>query len=105
MENLIAMTSIVSLWLLQLRNVSRVAGDRLATSVYPIGLIRLLIAVVCLNTEAEQMRLREFYHSLASLGGFLRRKGDGDPGWQTLWLGWKRLKDMYDGARILNNST
>ncbi|MCB0712827.1 MAG: hypothetical protein KDD67_18720, partial [Ignavibacteriae bacterium] len=34
-----------------------------------------------------------------------RRKGDGDPGWQTLWLGWKRLKDMYDGARILNNST
>jgi hypothetical protein len=31
---------------------------------------------------------------VASLGGFLGRKGDGHPGTQTLWLGLQRLDDM-----------
>ena len=31
---------------------------------------------------------------VASLGGFLDRKGDGEPGTQTLWLGIQRLDDM-----------
>lgn len=31
---------------------------------------------------------------VASLGGFLGRKGDGEPGTQTLWLGLQRLDDL-----------
>jgi hypothetical protein len=31
---------------------------------------------------------------VASLGGFLGRKGDGEPGTQTLWLGLQRLDDI-----------
>ena len=34
---------------------------------------------------------------IAQLGGFLGRKGDGDPGIITLWRGWKRLADLADG--------
>lgn len=31
---------------------------------------------------------------IAQLGGFLGRKGDGDPGLKTLWRGLKRLHDI-----------
>lgn len=38
--------------------------------------------------------LRQAIHLTASLGGFLGRKGDGEPGTQTLWLGLQRLDDL-----------
>ncbi len=31
---------------------------------------------------------------IASLGGFLGRKGDGEPGVKTIWLGLRRLHDI-----------
>jgi hypothetical protein len=38
----------------------------------------------------------------ARLGGFLARKHDGMPGWQTIWRGWQRLIWMCEGLEILN---
>ena len=38
--------------------------------------------------------LRDMIRSVATLGGFLGRKGDGEPGAQTLWLGLQRLDDI-----------
>jgi hypothetical protein len=38
---------------------------------------------------------------LARLGGFLARKQDGMPGWQTIWRGWQRLLWMQEGANLL----
>src|SRR6202012_1395840 len=29
--------------------------------------------------------------AIARLGGFLARKNDGAPGWQTIWRGWQSL--------------
>ena len=37
---------------------------------------------------------------IARLGGFLARKGDGDPGPITLWRGWKRLMDLVEGWNL-----
>jgi len=37
----------------------------------------------------------------ARLGGFLARKHDGMPGWQTIWRGWQRLIWMCEGVEIL----
>lgn len=37
----------------------------------------------------------------ARLGGFIGRKGDGLPGWQTLWRGWQRLMWMAEGVETL----
>jgi len=39
----------------------------------------------------------------ARLGGFLARKHDGMPGWQTIWRGWQRLMWMCEGVETLNN--
>jgi len=46
---------------------------------------------------AEPPSLREATRMVASLGGFLGRKGDGEPGTQTLWLGLQRLDDIGIG--------
>ncbi|MBC8481917.1 MAG: IS4 family transposase [Planctomycetes bacterium] len=40
--------------------------------------------------------LREVIHMVASLGGFLGRKGDGEPGTKSLWLGLQRLDDITE---------
>ena len=47
--------------------------------------------------------LREGIRAIASLGGFLGRKGDGEPGVKTLWRGWQRLKDMVIGWQLMRN--
>ena len=44
--------------------------------------------------------LREGVRWIASLGGFLGRKGDGEPGVKTLWRGWQRLEDMVIGWQL-----
>jgi hypothetical protein len=43
---------------------------------------------------------RDFVRAVAELGGFLGRKCDAEPGWQTLWRGYRRLQDMVLGLRI-----
>jgi hypothetical protein len=40
--------------------------------------------------------------AIARMGGFLARKYDGMPGWQTIWRGWQRLLWMSEGAETLN---
>ena len=45
--------------------------------------------------------LREAIHRVASLGGFLGRKGDGEPGTQTLWLGLQRLDDITAAISLM----
>ena len=39
--------------------------------------------------------------AVARLGGFIGRKSDGMPGWQTIWRGWQRLIWMLEGATLL----
>jgi hypothetical protein len=43
---------------------------------------------------ATPPNLRQAMRLVARLGGFLARKGDGEPGTQTLWLGLQRLDDL-----------
>jgi hypothetical protein len=38
--------------------------------------------------------LRQAVRWIGQLGGFLARKGDGDPGVKVLWRGWTRLQDI-----------
>jgi len=42
----------------------------------------------------ESPPLQEIVHCLARLGGFLARRGDGEPGVQTIWQGYQRLHDF-----------
>ena len=44
--------------------------------------------------------LRKAIRMVASLGGFLGRKCDGEPGTQTLWLGLQRVDDITEMWKI-----
>ncbi len=41
--------------------------------------------------------------AVARVGGFLARKSDGMPGWQTIWRGWNRLMWMCHGLETFKN--
>ena len=43
---------------------------------------------------------QRFWHGVAQLGGYLARKRDGPPGWQSIWHGWRYLQDLVAGARL-----
>ena len=45
--------------------------------------------------------MEEGIRMIASLGGFLGRKGDGNPGVKTLWRGWQRLQELTVGWQIM----
>jgi len=49
---------------------------------------------------AQPPSLRTALRMVASLGGFLGRKGDGEPGTKSLWLGLQRLDDITATAKI-----
>ena len=44
---------------------------------------------------------RDFWRYVAQMGGFLERKSDGEPGWQTVWKGFMKLQDMLLGVSVL----
>ncbi len=41
---------------------------------------------------------------IAQLGGFLARKGDGDPGVTHIWRGLKKFANLIEGAQIFQNT-
>ena len=46
--------------------------------------------------------LREAVRMIATLGGFLGRKGDGEPGVKTLWRGLRRLHDITATWKLIH---
>ena len=44
--------------------------------------------------------LRAALHMIARLGGFLGRKGDGEPGVKSLWIGLQRVASCVEGMRF-----
>lgn len=52
------------------------------------------------KVPATPPRLNEVVRLVARLGGFLARKGDGEPGVKTLWLGLQRVVDFAAGIKF-----
>lgn len=50
--------------------------------------------------QAETLTPRLFWLILARRGGFIGRKSDGLPGWQTIWKGWAEVMTLVQGMEI-----
>ena len=98
LEPAIAVLSVVTTTLLQLRDAARApdADQRLATAVIGSDYVDVL-ANHYGNRLGPKPTIRQFYMHIARLGGHQNRKVDGFPGWLTLWRGWERLQSMVDG--------
>lgn len=94
---LLGILGVVATQLLKLRDLSRQQPDILATDVVEKEVIDIVKSKYKLNGEIS---LRELWRRIAMIGGFLGRKSDGDPGWQTIWAGWLRIQDMLAGMAM-----
>lgn len=96
----IAVLSVVTLWLLWLRQVNRRedAPQRLATEQFPVDHVEMLSQWRS-GAVRHDWSVRDFCQALARLGGHQNRRSDGAPGWLTLWRGWTKLQLLLEGAR------
>lgn len=95
----IGLLSVLAVRLLQLKLTARTDPEQPAADVVPPTWLAALPLV--LKSRQPIQSVRDFFRSLASLGGFLGRKGDGEPGWQTIWGGLQTLLLCMRGADAL----
>jgi hypothetical protein len=99
LEPLIGLLSIEALRLVQLKTMARAEPERPAEEVVPEAYLSMLKRVRRLGAR-RPLTVRDFFRGVAALGGFLGRKGDGEPGWQTTWRGWEKLSLLVRGHEI-----
>ncbi len=98
----VGLLSVVAAVLLQLRQAARRpdADVTPATALLPAPFVRVLSGWRHKDPRRPTSVL-EFTMALARLGGHLNRKGDGFPGWLTLWRRWEALRMMVMGAEAM----
>ena len=84
--------------LLQLRASARADSDQPAIAVLPAE----VVAVVAAKTgqPAAGMTAHTCWRLIARLGGHQGRRGDGEPGWETLWKGWRVVSLLVEGMHL-----
>lgn len=101
LESLIAVLAVVAVRLLNAKMLarSRPEGSEAKKSFGPEA---LAILERRFGRPKGGWSNRNVLIATARLGGFLARKHDGLPGWQTIWRGWQRLIWMCEGLATLN---
>jgi len=96
LERLLAVFSLVAWQLLWLTYQARLAPDAPCTVALQPHEWQALYAFIQRNPHLPTTAptLHQAVRWIAQLGGFLGRKGDGEPGVKVLWRGWQRLQDI-----------
>jgi len=99
LENCLAIDMVVAWRILHLRHLSRVEPDQPCTVYFAQHEYQALYAVTQHGKPLPRnpITIREATRLVAMLGGFLGRKGDGEPGAETLWRGLQRLDGICIG--------
>ncbi len=99
LQAVIGMLGVIAVKLLEVKYLIREGKTDLAQGIIPDD----LIGIICRHyrLESKELTLKEFWRGVARLGGFIGRKSDGEPGWQTLWKGWIRLLDKQEALADL----
>ena len=98
LKALLGILAVVAVRLLQLKHQAKMNPTVAASRIVPTNYVQTLAAY--LKQSPEKMTARQFWIETARLGGFLARKGDGDPGWLTLWQGWQQLETLTEGFEL-----
>jgi hypothetical protein len=102
-ETLVAVLAIVAVRLLNAKWLARRRADEpVEAEVFGSQALELLAARFGQPTGGWTHR--SALVAVARLGGFLARKHDGLPGWQTIWRGWQRLMWMCEGLETLQQT-
>jgi len=98
MEACLALLSVVAVRIFQLRTALTSVPDAPAEQVASAAEIQVVRRVI--KQGKKRLSVRDFVRGVASLGGFLGRKSDGEPGVKTLWRGYQRLQDLLLGYQL-----
>jgi len=94
-ERFLSLASIVAWQMLALRDAARQAPNRPAQTILTDTQLIVLRSLV--PKLPGRPTARDALRAIAGLGGFMGRKGDGEPGWRTLWWGFQRLLEVESG--------
>jgi len=100
LERVTGLHAVLALRLLQMRELAQQQPDLPAADIAPKEWVETLALVR--KKPAAAMTIRQFVRHLAGLGGHLGRKGDGEPGWITLWRGLEKLLLILRGTTLPN---
>lgn len=101
-----ALLSVVTTWLLGLKMATHEKENEqepLAMEVQPL-MLHTLESLGHAPRQGERWTRRRVIRAIAGLGGFMGRKCDGEPGWQTIWRGWSRLQLILRGIDITDKN-
>jgi len=106
LERVTAVQCVIAVRLLQLRAHARLTPHRPAIEVVPEQWVRIVSGIRHGGKfrDPTGMSVRDFYRSLAQLGGFVGRKSDGEPGWITLWRGFEKLQLILRGLNYYHST-
>ena len=99
METCLAILAVVAVRVFQLRSALEHQPDAPAEQVGTKEEIQVVRKIT--KHKGKRLTVRDFVRGVAKLGGFLGRKGDGQPGVRALWRGYQRLQDMLQGFHLL----
>lgn len=97
-ENLLGFISVSSIKLLQLRDIVR--KDPNANAKKYVNQEDIDIIKTYYQIKDKEITIDRFLRGIAQLGGFLNRKNDGNPGWQSIWEGWKYFMTLKEGINL-----
>jgi hypothetical protein len=103
LEALIGLISVIGVRLFQLKLIGRNQPEAKAATHVPTSWLKCL-KLARPKTKLSGMTVYEFFRELAKMGGFLGRKGDGEPGWQTVWRGFQKLQSILDAMRLIGTA-
>jgi hypothetical protein len=61
----------------------------------------LIVVGSLARTDPLRLTPRDFWLTIAKRGGWIGRKGDGQPGWKTIWRGWYDVHVMAQGVELV----
>ena len=99
LEPLLGLIAVVATRLLQLKLIGRHQPDAQAATHVPASW-RTCLTLARPKLDSNKLTVYEFFRELANMGGFLGRKHDGEPGWQTIWRGYQKLQLLLEGMRL-----
>lgn len=105
-EACLAIDMVIAWRIYHLTKLGRELPDMPCTVFFEESEWKALVAYKTKNpiAPAEPPSLREAILMVASLGGFLGRKGDGEPGTKTLWLGLQELDIATEMWKVFNDT-
>ncbi|MFL5703667.1 MAG: IS4 family transposase [Ktedonobacteraceae bacterium] len=98
LRRLLGLVAPATVRLLQLRAAARQTPEQPASQTLPAAVVQVVAAKA--GMPAAQLTTQQCWHTIARFGGYVGRKGDGPPGWKTLWGGWLYIQTLLEGVHL-----